>query len=118
MIKKLNTLFTWILLPILFVSCTGNKAYDKLLIKADSIMNIDDDSAEVAIRLMQSIKPELSQFSKSQKKRYELLYHKAMNKAYIDFTSDSTMLEVVDYYEQHGSANDKMLAYYILGCRF
>ena len=40
MIKKLNTLFTWILLPILFVSCTGNKAYDKLLIKADSIMNI------------------------------------------------------------------------------
>lgn len=116
MIKKLNTLFTWILLPILFVSCTGNKAYDKLLIKADSIMNIDDDSAEVAIRLMQSIKPELSQFSKSQKKRYELLYHKAMNKAYIDFTSDSTMLEVVGYYEQHGSANDKMLAYYILGC--
>lgn len=79
-------------------------------------MNIDDDSAEVAIRLMQSIKPELSQFSKSQKKRYELLYHKAMNKAYIDFTSDSTMLEVVDYYEQHGSANEKMLAYYILGC--
>ena len=116
MIKKLNTLFTWILLPILFVSCTGNKAYDKLLIKADSIMNIDDDSAEVAIRLMQSIKPELSQFSKSQKKRNELLYHKAMNKAYIDFTSDSTMLEVVDYYEQHGSANEKMLAYYILGC--
>ena len=79
-------------------------------------MNIDDDSAEVAIRMMQSIKPELSQFSKSQKKRYELLYHKAMNKAYIDFTSDSTMLEVVDYYEQHGSANEKMLAYYILGC--
>lgn len=116
MIKKLNTLFTWILLPILFVSCTGNKAYDKLLIKADSIMNIDDDSAEVAIRMMQSIKPELSQFSKSQKKRYELLYHKAMNKAYMDFTSDSTMLEVVDYYEQHGSANEKMLAYYILGC--
>lgn len=116
MIKKLNTLFTWILLPILFVSCTGNKAYDKLLIKADSITNIDDDSAEVAIRMMQSIKPELSQFSKSQKKRYELLYHKALNKAYIDFTSDSTMLEVVDYYEQHGSANEKMLAYYILGC--
>ena len=37
-----------------------------------------------------------------------------MNKAYIDFTSDSTMLAVVDYYEHHGSANDKMLAYYIL----
>ncbi len=38
-----------------------------------------------------------------------------MNKAYIDFTSDSTMLEVVDYYEQHGSANEKMLTILYLG---
>ena len=37
MIKKLNTLFTWILLPILFVSCTGNKAYDKLLTKVSQV---------------------------------------------------------------------------------
>ena len=46
MIKKLNTLFTWILLPILFVSCTGNKAYDKLLIKADSCLLYTSDAAD------------------------------------------------------------------------
>lgn len=101
---------------MLIVSCTGNKVYDKLLAKADSLMDVDDDSARVAIRMLDEAKPKLPDFTKSQKMRYELLYHKAMNKACIDFTSDSIMLEVTDYYEHHGSANDRMLAYYVLGC--
>lgn len=104
------------ILVMLLGSCSGNRIYDQQLSKADSIMNIADDSAQVAIKMLDGIKSELSNFSKAQRMRYELLYHKAMNKAYIDFTSDSTMLAVVDYYEHHGSANDKMLAYYILGC--
>lgn len=105
----------FILLSML-LSCTGNKAYDQQLSKADSIMDIADDSAQIAIKMLDALKPEWSKFTKAQRMRYDLLYHKAMNKAYIDFTSDSTMLAVVDYYEHHGTANDKMLAYYILGC--
>lgn len=105
----------FILLSML-LSCTGNKAYDQQLSKADSIMDIADDSAQITIKMLDALKPEWSKFTKAQRMRYDLLYHKAMNKAYIDFTSDSTMLEVVDYYEHHGTANDKMLAYYILGC--
>lgn len=100
----------------MLLSCTGNKAYDQQLNKADSIMDIADDSAQIAIKMLDALKPECSKFSKAQRMRYDLLYHKAMNKAYIDFTSDSTMLAVVDYYEHHGTANDRMLAYYILGC--
>ena len=50
--------------------------------------------------------------------RYELVYAQAMNKAYVNFTTDSVMLEVVDWYERHGNANQKMLAYYILGCAY
>lgn len=105
----------FILLSML-LSCTGNKVYDHQLSKADSIMDIADDSAQIAIKMLDALKPEWSKFTKAQRMRYDLLYHKAMNKAYIDFTSDSTMLAVVDYYEHHGTANDKMLAYYILGC--
>lgn len=105
----------FILLSML-LSCTGNKAYDQQLSKADSIMDIADDSAQIAIKMLDALKPEWSKFTKAQRMRYDLLYHKAMNKAYIDFTSDSTMLAVVDYYEHHGTANDRMLAYYILGC--
>lgn len=105
-----------LILLSMLLSCTGNKAYDHQLSKADSIMDIADDSAQIAIKMLDALKPEWSKFTKAQRMRYDLLYHKAMNKAYIDFTSDSTMLAVVDYYEHHGTANDKMLAYYILGC--
>ena len=84
--------------------------------RADSIMNVNDDSAKVAIRMLDGVKSQLPEFSKSQKMRYELLRHKAMNKAYISFTSDSKMKEVVDYYDRHGSANERMLANYVLGC--
>lgn len=113
--NRLSLLFFLILLSML-LSCTGNKAYDQQLSKADSIMDIADDSAQIAIKMLDALKPEWSKFTKAQRMRYDLLYHKAMNKAYIDFTSDSTMLAVVDYYEHHGTANDRMLAYYILGC--
>lgn len=106
--------FVFLLLAI--VSCTGNKKYDNLMQRADSIMDVDEDSAKVAIRMLDGIKPQLPDLTKGQRMRYELLYHKAMNKAYIPFKSDSVMQEVADYYEHHGSANDRMLAYYVLGC--
>lgn len=101
---------------MLLASCAGNRKYDDLMQRADSIMNVNDDSATVAIRMLDGIKPQLPEFSQSQKMRYELLRHKAMNKACITFTSDSVMKEVVDYYDNYGSANERMLANYVLGC--
>lgn len=105
-----------VLLLVAIVSCTGNKRYDNLMQRADSIMDSNDDSAKVAIELLDKVKPQLDDFIKGQRMRYELLYHKAMNKACITFTSDSVMKEVVDYYDHHGSANERMLANYVLGC--
>ena len=101
---------------MILTSCAGNRKYDDLMQRADSIMNVNDDSAKVAIRMLDGVKSQLPEFSKAQKMRYELLRHKAMNKAYISFTSDSKMKEVVDYYDRHGSANERMLANYVLGC--
>ena len=105
-----------LLIIMLLSSCAGNRKYDDLMQRADSIMNVNDDSARVAIRMLDGVKPQLPEFSQSQKMRYELLRHKAMNKACITFTSDSVMKEVVDYYDHHGSANERMLANYVLGC--
>ena len=105
-----------LLIIMLLASCAGNRKYDDLMQRADSIMNVNDDSAKVAIRMLDGVKSQLPEFSKSQKMRYELLRHKAMNKACITFTSDSVMKEVVDYYDHHGSANERMLANYVLGC--
>ena len=105
-----------LLIIMLLASCAGNRKYDDLMQRADSIMNADDDSAKVAIRMLDGVKSQLSEFTKKQRMRYELLRHKAMNKACITFTSDSVMKEVVDYYDHHGSANERMLANYVLGC--
>ena len=101
---------------MLLASCAGNRKYDDLMQRADSIMNVNDDSAKVAIRMLDGVKSQLPEFTQAQKMRYELLRHKAMNKACITFTSDSVMKEVVDYYDNHGSANERMLANYVLGC--
>lgn len=105
-----------LLILLILASCAGKRKYDDLMKRADSIMNVNDDSAKVAIRMLDGVKSQLPEFSKSQKMRYELLRHKAMNKACITFTSDSVMKEVVDYYDHHGSANERMLANYVLGC--
>lgn len=105
-----------LLIIILLASCAGNRKYDDLMQRADSIMNVNDDSAKVAIRMLDGVKSQLPEFTQAQKMRYELLRHKVMNKACITFTSDSVMKEVVDYYEDHGSANQRMLANYVLGC--
>ena len=105
-----------LLIIMILTSCAGNRKYDDLMQRADSIMNVNDDSAKVAIRMLDGVKFQLPEFSQSQKMRYELLRHKAMNKACITFTSDSVMKKVVDYYDNHGSANERMLANYVLGC--
>ena len=105
-----------LLIIMLLASCAGNRKYDDLMQRADSIMNVNDDSAKVAIRMLDGVKSQLPEFTQAQKMRYELLRHKAMNKACITFTSDSVMKEVVDYYDYHGSANERMLANYVLGC--
>lgn len=114
--KKLPLVLLAIVSLFVLADCHGDKQYDDLLQQADSIMNIDDDSAKVAIKLLDKAKPQLNDFSKAQRMRYQLLYHKAMNKADILFSSDSIMKNVVAYYEKHGTSNERMLAYYMLGC--
>ena len=44
-----------------------------------------------------------------------LLLTDAQNKSDTVFRSDSIQRLLVDYYDRHGSANEKMLAYYLLG---
>jgi lipopolysaccharide biosynthesis regulator YciM len=49
---------------------------------------------------------------------YHLLLADAMNKAYVDMTTDSILKEVADYYDRHGSTNEQMRAHYLLGCAY
>ena len=40
------------------------------------------------------------------------------NRDYVPFTSDSTALVLADYFDSHGTANERMRAHYILGCAY
>ena len=83
------------------------------LVLADSLMNSRPDSA---LAVLEGAEGQMAGESKSVRMRYQLLRHQAMNKAYVPFTSDSLMLDVTDYYDRHGTANERMLAHYLLGC--
>ena len=50
--------------------------------------------------------------------RYELVYAQAQNKAFVNFTTDSIVLSLVDYYGRHGNANEQMMANYMAGCAY
>lgn len=103
---------------LLLVSCTGNKVIDEQITRADSLMETNSDSALVALGMLDSLRKNNPKMSKAQQMRFDLIYAKGMNKGFVDFTTDSVMKQVVAYYDQHGSANERMLAYYLLGCTY
>lgn len=103
---------------LLLVSCTGNKVIDEQITRADSLMEANSDSALVALGMLDSLRKNNPKMSKAQQMRFDLIYAKGMNKGFVDFTTDSVMKQVVAYYDQHGSANERMLAYYLLGCAY
>ena len=107
------------LLPLFFLMLCckgGDNSFDIIMVRADSLMEIDLDSAPSALRMLDSMSPHVPYLSKSRRMRYELLRAKAMNKSNVYFRSDSTMKEVAAYYSHHGTPNEKMMAWYLLGC--
>ena len=96
----------------ILMGCAGD-GYSPTLKAIDSLMADRPDSA---LTLLYGMKTEVGGWSRSQRMRYHLLTMKAQNKAYVDFTSDSLAKEVVEYYDNHGNANDRMTAHYLLGC--
>lgn len=99
----------------LIAGCRENRQVAMLLSHADSLMDLNPDSA---LRILEDAREEVASCPRAQRMRHELLVAKAQNKAYVDFTTDSVMLEVCDYYDHHGSPNERMLAHYLLGCTY
>ena len=94
-------------------SCHRSGHTEQQLLMMDTLSDENPDTVLTMLDCM-----DFNAMSKSERMHAELLRGKAMNKAYVNFTTDSVMLEVVDWYERHGNANQKMMAYYILGCAY
>lgn len=109
-----NLLFA-VLTILLIASCTESKEARELFAHVESVMNEYPDSA---FAMLDSASVQKDSWNTREQMRYELLRAKAQNKAYIDFTTDSVMKEVAEYYDAHGTPNEQMEAHYLLGCTY
>jgi hypothetical protein len=96
------------------LGCGERQEYREALSRAEAVMNDHPDSA---LMILDAMNTEKKSWSKSLRMRFELMKAKAQNKAFVKFTSDSVMKDVVAYYDGWGeSPNDRLLANYLLGC--
>lgn len=93
------------------VSC-GRTGISKSVVMADSLSQSDPAAA---MAFIDSITARNENMSTDSRMRLGLLRTKAQNSAGVMFTSDSVMRNIVEYYESEGDADDRMLAYYLMG---
>ena len=92
------------------VSC-GQQAADRDIATADSL---SEAAPQRAMTLIDSLEGE-SAMNKSRHMKLLLLKAKVRNKLAMPMSTDS-LKDIADYFDKHGDSNERMLAYYILGC--
>ena len=100
-------------LLLLFVACTGDREMRALLDRAEALMEAHPDSAYETLSSLPLKGGELK--GSSERAFYLLLFANASYKLGKPMPSDTVFQEVVDYYDRHGNANERMLAYYLMG---
>ena len=101
-----------IVATILLAACVGNGKERAALDAAQAVINDRPDSA---LAILDSLEPSSQEFSRSTLRKWQLLRLMAQNKCDTVFRSDSLQLVLTDYYDHHGTPNEKMIAYYLLG---
>ncbi len=99
------------LLLALCLACTDRQTAWRL----DRAQSLADSLPAEARGILDSLRPQLSGLSRSQLMRYHLTRIQADNLLDSTLHEDSLMRQVAEYYDDHGTANERMLAYYLLG---
>ena len=94
-----------------FSGCNGRKMTNQL----EAISQMADVNPDSALTALAKYESEKQEWSKGDRMYFELVRLKAENKSEVTFKSDSIIKEVVEYFKEKGNANEKMLAYYLLG---
>ena len=102
------------LAAVMLIPGTCSSPYDARLQHIDSLMDRNPQAAYDSLSLFDSL--HLYDDDKASRMRLLMLKAKAQNKLYLPMPSDTIFNEVVSYYDSHGSANDRMLSRYLLGC--
>ena len=113
--KQVFSVCVFAVLCVLQFSCVHNKEVEHIVSNAEQLLNTNPDSS---LFILDNIREDKPTWSRSQQMRYELVYAQAQNKAFVNFTTDSIALVLVDYYNRHGNANEQMMANYMAGCAY
>ena len=100
-----------LLLLLAFTACGDKSSVTDVLNRAETLMNEHPDSSLTLLRTLT-----LDDFQQeSNRARYALLHSQALDKNYIDVTSDSLISVAVDYYQDEEDVRNKFLSYYYMG---
>ena len=93
------------------VACGDKQVVTDVLNRAETLMDEHPDSSLVLLRTLT-----FDDFRKeSNRARYALLHSQALDKNYIDVTSDSLISVAVEYYKDKDDVRGKFLSYYYMG---
>lgn len=95
----------------LFFSCKEELGTTPLFQEAECLMSTAPDSAYL---LLKSAEP-TANFSKAHRAEWNLLITQAMDKAYMEHTTDSLIRQATTYYEKHKNPDRLILSYYYMG---
>ena len=108
----MKTYYIYIIGLIFFIaSCTRHSPEWQKLQDVETYIETHADSALVTL---QNIQPE-NLANKEEKAKYALLLSMAMDKNYIDRTDFEVLQSAIDYYQDHGTATDKLRTFYYEG---
>ena len=107
----MKNILSILLLLLAFTACKDPKAVTDVLNRAEAVMNEHPDSALNLLRTLT-----FDDFQKEKNRaRYALLHSQALDKNYIDVTSDSIISVAVEYYKDKDDVRSKFLSYYYMG---
>ena len=98
-------------LAICLASCNSHSTHWDTLSQVESYIEERPDSALVVLEQINTT--ELS--GKEEKAKHALLYSMALDKNFVDKTDFEVLQPAIDYYEDNGSATDKLRTYYYQG---
>ena len=103
-------LILFMVLCAAMTACNAGKTYRHLK-DIESYISARPDSALAELRSIDT----LDLHTRAAKAKYSLLHAMALDKNYIDTTDLGIITPAVSYYENHGSIDDRMKAYYYQG---
>lgn len=98
-------------MAICLISCNSHSKHWDTLSRVESYIEERPDSALVVLEQINT--SELS--CKEEKAKHALLYSMALDKNFVDKTDFEVLQPAIDYYEDNGSATDKLRTYYYQG---